>query len=350
MAINRDAMNELSNAPGSETDGTDLFLQRLTKDAPKELSGELDEDKQRRREPAPADNDQTDDQDRLPEDADEPSEEGEKDTSKDDRLWLEDDESKVYTKVKVGDEEHDVSVKDLKRLFGQDAALTQRSMQIAETRKRLEAAETENLASQQLLLLQARNRYQPFSQINFLDMARDPRITKEQYEYLRGEAQRCWEEVEFLEKGSKQLIDAVSQRHQLQMKEVAAATIKELQDPSSPNYIDGWSNDMYNDLRSFAINEGLSKEVVNSIVEAPVVRLLRYAQLYKAGKTATVKTEVKNKQITRVVKTSRNMDAASTRGLSGNKAKAVAKLRRSGEVEDAANVFFQDFRDRQDGQ
>jgi len=346
MAISTDAMNVL-NAPGTETDGEDLFLKRFMKDAPKEPSEERVEDEQRRRPTPtePAEEDHTPDQDDQPEDAqnDEPSEDGQKGEEKDSRLWIDDDEENVYTKVKVGEEEKEVSVSSLKKLYGQEAALTQRSMQLAETRKKLETAEASSLAAQNLLLQYAQKRYAPYSQINFLELARDPRVTKEQYEYVRGQAEQAYNEVQFLQNQTGELMKTVNERYATQMRDTATATIKELQDPASPNHIDGWSNDMYNELRSFAMSEGIPKDVVNAIVDAPIVRLLRYAQLYKAGKSANVKTEIKNKQVTRVVKTTRNAQITS-KGIAGNQGKSMAKLRRTGDVDDAADVFFQGFK------
>lgn len=344
MAIDNDATNVLENAPGTETDGADLFLNRFMKAAPKEPSENHEEPEQRRRQPAPqAEDDQTDDQDHQAEDAETPSEDGEKDEQKDDRLWIDDDEERVFTKVKVGEEEHDVSVKDLKKLFGQETALTQRSMQLAETRKKLETAEATQLASQNLLLQRANARWSQFEKIDFIELARDPRVPKDQYEYVRAQAQAAWDEKQFLEQGTNELMKTVNDRYQQQMVAAAQSTIKELADPASPNYIEGWSNDLYNDLRVFAINAGVAKDVVNAIVDAPVVRLLRDAQLYRAGKSANVKTEVKNKQVTRVIKTTKN-SAAVSKGPGGNQTRAMAKLRKTGEVDDAASAFFEGFK------
>lgn len=346
MAIDNDATNVLENAPGTETDGADLFLAKFMKAAPKEPTENNEEPEQRRRQPAPqAEDEPTPDQDDQPEDAqnDEPSEDGQKDEEKDNRLWIEDDEENVFTKVKVGDQEHEVSVAGLKKLFGQETALTQRSMQLAETRKKLETAEATQLASQNLLLQRANQRWAQFEKIDFIELARDPRVPKDQYEYVRAQAQAAWDEKQFLEQGTQELMKTVNDRYQQQMVATAQSTIKELADPASPNYIEGWSNDLYNDLRAFAVNAGVPKDVVNAIVDAPIVRLLRDAQLYRAGKSANVKTEVKNKQVTRVIKTTKN-SAMTSKGPGGNQTKAMAKLRRTGEVDDAANAFFEGFK------
>src|SRR5574337_877989 len=41
----------------------------------------------------------------------------------------------VIVKIKVGDKEHEVPVKDLKRLYGQEASLTRKSQEVAAQRK-----------------------------------------------------------------------------------------------------------------------------------------------------------------------------------------------------------------------
>src|SRR5262245_23738397 len=80
------------------------------------------------------------------EDAEEPSEDDEEseggeddenDADEDDKpkRKFADDSDETYVKVKEGDTEHEVKVSDLKRLFGQEAALTRRSQEVAAERE-----------------------------------------------------------------------------------------------------------------------------------------------------------------------------------------------------------------------
>ncbi len=56
-------------------------------------------------------------------------------------------EEGVFVKIKVGDKDHEVSVKDLQRLYGQEAALTQKSQQVSDQRKLVERRGPKNSAA-----------------------------------------------------------------------------------------------------------------------------------------------------------------------------------------------------------
>src|SRR5262249_40575515 len=117
--------------------------------------------------------------------------------------------------------------------------------------------------------------------------------------------------------------------------------------PADPYYVEGWNEQMYNDLRQFAVDQGMPANIVNGIVDAPVIKLLRMAQMYNEGQSANVKTVKKNNTITRVIKTSKTMDSSS-RGPGGEKAKALGKLRKTGDVDDAAAALFAGFKEYSD--
>src|SRR5512139_3659998 len=95
------------------------------------------------------------------------SDESSKDDEKAEKRTYADDEG-TYVKVKVGDTEHEVPVKDLKRLFGQEASLTQKSQQVADERKQVEAELAKNTAATQALLERAKARFEPYSKVDFL--------------------------------------------------------------------------------------------------------------------------------------------------------------------------------------
>lgn len=346
------------NAPGQETDGADLFFEHFKKqidasqDAGKRLSEpEVDEETQLRQRMLkrldPADEDQPTRKEPPVEDEETPPSEVEAkqegDEDPDAHLYLE-DEKNVYTKVKVGEEEHEVSLESLKRLHGQEAALTQRSQQLAESRRMLEQREATHLTANTALLDHFRKQLQPYMGLDFVALARDRSVNQQEVAIAQQQAKNLYDTVQFLEHQQNDLMQKVRERQDAEMQQGAIRCVQELRDPASPHYIDGWSPQMYDDLRSFGISQGLHKDLVNSIVDPAALKIMRMAQLYQAGKKAMVQTTKVNKTVTKVVKSTRALPA-SAKGPGGEKAKALARLQRTGDVDDAANAFFAGFKE-----
>src|SRR5262249_47659052 len=122
-----EANSELSGIDSA----ADAFLAsfKLPADAENQPSDEETRKKPSEEQPEP---EQTEEgSDASPEQTEEGAEEGETEKAPK-RKYAEED---AYAKVKVGDQELEVSVKDLKRLHGQEAALTRRSQEVAAERK-----------------------------------------------------------------------------------------------------------------------------------------------------------------------------------------------------------------------
>jgi hypothetical protein len=64
----------------------------------------------------------------------------------------------AYVKLKVDGEEKEVPVKDLTRLYGQEAALTRKSQEVAEQRKQAEAESQKHVSALQVLLTRAQEK------------------------------------------------------------------------------------------------------------------------------------------------------------------------------------------------
>ena len=94
---------------------------------------------------------------------------------------------------------------------------------------------------------------------------------------LRKEAQQAHDEVRFL-KGSGQLYGEIKKQHEAAQKEAAKDAVKVLQEA-----IPEWSNELYNDIRGYAIAQGLPEENVNTIVDPIVIQILNKSRLYDQG-------------------------------------------------------------------
>lgn len=330
-AIGNDAA-ETIDADLSESDAADVFLKRLMPEGSDaetpSKAGANEEDETPKPETEEADEDSAE----KPE-ATEDTEETEEDKSK--RKFADDDAT--YVKIKVGDETHEVAVKDLSRLFGQEKALTQKSMEVATQRKAADEEFQRNTAATAALLERAKARFEPYSKVDFLLASKE--LSTEEYTALRNEAQKAYEDVEFLEKNLNGLVQGVQKKQHEERITTARETIKVLSGPVEKGGIEGWNEKVYDSIRAYGVSQGLPEDVVRNLVDAPAIRLIHKAMLFDRGKSKVVTTKV-NKTPTKVVKTTTS--PAVTRGTQGatEAKKAMTKLQRSGSQDDAAAAIL----------
>lgn len=281
-----------------------------------------------------------------PEDADESqdaegdgeaSEETEE-TEEDKAPTVADDEAVV--KVKVGDEEHDIPVKDLKRLFGQEKALTQKSQEVAETRKKVDAEAARNLAALNVLVERVKQKTEPYKKIDWLVASKQ--LNAEELTALREQAQAAFDEEKFLTADLDGFMKQVNEAQQQQLAVTARETVKTLGNADSPLHIEGWNEKTYNDLRAFGTEMGLPPEIINNLVEAPALKIMHMAMMFKQGASKVVTQKV-NKSPKKIVKKS----ASPPQALSNVKASKVKKadeaLKKDGNIDNAAAAFLARF-------
>lgn len=287
---------------------------------------------------------ETDEETESDEDAAEPSEDDEEDTDEEtDDAEETDDEDKsdnkpkktlddeAVVKVKVGEEELDVPVKELKRLYGQEAALTRKSQAVAVKTKEVEETGAKYVAALGSLLQRARERADPFTKVDYLVATKE--LSTEELQALRSEAQRHFEEVSFLEQELDKFMGQVQHQRQASLVEQARECVKVLKEE-----IPDWSEKLYDDLRSFAINQGFDRDVVNNLVDPAAFKMLHQAYMYNKGQKAV--TTKKNKAPKKIVKST--TAPQTTKEVVGKRGsdKALERLKRTGSVDDAANAFL----------
>jgi hypothetical protein len=269
--------------------------------------------------------------------SDDEAEEEEGDDDKGVKRTLIDSED-AYVKIKVDGEEREASIKDLKRLYGQEAALTRKSQEAAEIRKQAETAGAMHVAGLEAMLNMARKEAEPYANLNFLALTKDPDISKEELEALSNAAQTSFEKVKFLESE----LDGVIKHHETTRREQMVAQAKEthklLSDPKTG--IEGWGEPLYNDIRKFAIEQGLDQRYVNEIVDPVGIKIIHMAMQYAKGKKAVSTQNMKkvDKSPKKIVK-GQSAEAVG-KGKTIKKDAAIKKLQQSGSVDDAAEAFL----------
>lgn len=242
----------------------------------------------------------------------------------------------TYAKVKVGDEELAVPLKDLTRLYGQEQALTRKSMEVAEQRKKVDAELAVNVQAHNQLLERAKARWEPYSKVDFLLAAKE--LSAEDYTSLRTAAQAAYEDMQFLTTGLNQTIQAAQQRQQEALVTQAKDALKVLAGPADQGGIEGWNEQKYDTIREFAYSAGLDKQIVDNLVNPVAIKLLHDAMLFRRGQSKVVVTRKVNKTPTKVIKTKQ---PAETGTPDKSKATNAAKrLRSTGSSDDAAELFL----------
>ena len=118
------------------------------------------------------------------------------------------------------------------------------------------------------------------------------------------------------------------------MKDAAGEAVKVLQET-----IPDWSNSLYNDIRAYAVAQGLPTDQVDTIVDPVVIQLINKSRLYDQGKrVATVKKKTAAKK--KVLRSKKAPANAQTRAAA-KRDKALDNLRNSRDNEDIADAILQ---------
>lgn len=334
-AIHKDAEAELDGAD----EGTDAFFRRLVSEDASEPSETDDEEEEHEDEPEESEEEPEDasETDESPEDEDESEDEEEDDEEPEEtpKKKVIDSEDAVV-KIKVDGQEVEASIKDLKRLYGQEASLTRKSQEAAELKKRAEETGAKYVAGLEAMLNRAKEQAAPYANINFLALTKDPNVTPEELAALSDAANSAFANVRYLESELDGVLRSAQEDRQKLMMQQARETIKVLSDPKSG--IPGWSEKMYNDIRSFAVGAGMDEQIVNELVDPVAFKILHMAMQYEKGKTAVNKTKKIDKTPKRIIKGTPE-EVVKQAKVAPKKA-VMKRLENTGSIDDAAEAFM----------
>jgi len=233
------------------------------------------------------DNDeQTDEEDDEDPDGDEPEPD---ETDEEVELSGIDDDTQV--EIIVDGETQRVSIAALKRLHGQEASLTRKSQDLAAQRKEADAAFQKANISYQTLLERAEARAKPYSEVDMLVASRQ--MDADDFAKLRAESKDAEADLTFLREEADAFYRGSQDQQKVLHQQAASECVKVLQ-AQMPD----WSNDVYNDIRSYAVSQGLPSDQVDQYVDPQVIMLLNKARLYDQTK-ATAETKKQKAKVIR---------------------------------------------------
>lgn len=231
----------------------------------------------------------------------------------------EDDETEVelsedaLVEIQVDGETKQASLKDLKRLYGQEASLTRKSQETAAKRKEAEEALQKTHLSYQKLLERAEARMKPYAEVDMLVASRQ--MSTEDFAALRREAAEAEKDLKFLKEEADAFYQDAQAQQQKQVQEAAQNCVKVLSEQ-----LPDWGDELYNNIRTYAVSQGLPQEQVDQYVDPTVIMILNKARLYdqtkataetKKAKAKVIKTKQTKSRVLKAKKappTSRDVD------------------------------------------
>lgn len=317
----------------SEPDDTDATPEDLdeTEDDVGELDDaeEDDEDEDGQEDPDEAEGDTDDEEEDDNEETDDDEEAEEPLEASDDQL----------VEITVGSDVRKVSVKDLKRLYGQEASLTKKSQDLAAQRKASEESLAHANLSYQKLMERAEARYKPYKDIDMLVASQQ--MDSETFAQLRLDARQAEDDLKFLKEESGQLVSQAQQQNAQLAQEAAADCIKVLEEQ-----LPDWGNELYSEIRSYAVQVvGLPKEAVDQYTDPQVIMLLNKARLYDKsklsaeGKKAKAKVTKSKSGKNRVLSSKKSPPSAKAIKAK-NKEQALSTLSSAKDLDDIADVLM----------
>lgn len=230
-------------------------------------------------------------------------------------------------KLTVDGTERTVSVKDLKRLYGQEASLTRKSQEVADLRKQAEETSSKTTTALNVLVKRAEERWKPYSEVDYL--VAQTQLSAEDFATLRAEAKAAYDDHVFLTQELNNHGQQVQAQQIVVNHEVAKAAIETL-----TRDIPNWNQKLYDDIRIFSVKAGLNEQAVNSIVDPTIIKLLHNAMLYERGKS--VATTKKVAAAKKVLKTTKSPGSASKSADTAH----LNRLGKTGSRDDAAAAFL----------
>lgn len=337
MTTIREDVSPTENASLNVDDATSAFLERW-KDPQDEASKSDKGAKTKAHEETEAeveDEEPVDEQDDE-ENLEDPDEGTEEDTEEDKadakdkpKKVAEDDAEVSFT---VDGVEHKASVKELKRLAGQEAALTRKSQEVASRTKEVDELRTHHITALNTLVQRAADRYKPFSEIDMLVASKE--MSSEDFAAVRSEATAAYADLQFL---TEELQGAVAQAQHMQQQDFNARAQECIQVLSDPEKgIKGWNQNLYNEIRTYAKGAGMSPTVVDAITDPVAIKMLHKAMAFdNIKKVATVKKATAPKK---VLNSTRSSDRQSKN--TPNAKSAMATLKATGSRDAAASAFL----------
>lgn len=228
------------------------------------------------------------------------------------------DEAEV--EVTVNGETQKFTIGSLKRLAGQEAALTQKSQEADLVGGRAAAA-------LQAAIEAVQEDLSPYADVDWLVLQQQ--LDPEEFAWHRENAAKAHKRYTKLVGTAQEFEQTLQARQTNESRRQAQACLQELKAD-----VPEWNDKLYSDILAFGVKEGLPEADVSAITNPKVLKLLRKAMLYDQGKA--VATKKVQAAPTKVLKGTARQEPAKA----ATAKKAESRLARTGSDSDAVAVLM----------
>ena len=238
------------------------------------------------------------------------------------------DEVEILVKVNGKDER--VSIGDLKRLAGQEVSLGQKAQAVAEQRRTLDAQGIYVAKIMQTRWDAAKAEQAKYANVDLYRASRE--LETDEFNALRAAKEGADNEIVAIEREGAEFIKTTNDHKQSLLREQAKESLKVIAEK-----IPDWSDKLYDEVRTFAIGQGMDSQQVNEIVDPGAIIMMHKAMQFDNLQSSKAKVTKK------VTKAPRKSVSASVKATD-TKASKLKSTRRTametGDVDDVTALFL----------
>jgi len=326
---NANAQEKTSVVYESTDDAADAFLNASKKAAEKPADKKADEGDEKVKSADKGQAEEDNDPDDQNDNVDDEGDEDEADKKEDDGEEPIITDEKAVVQIKIGDETKTVKVNDLKRLYGQEQALTKKSMEASAKIKRSETAYavTDRIFTE--LVNAAKRDFEPYAKLDRVQLAQS--LSPADFAKVDRAAKAAAGKLQWYQESSERFAKEHAEEMRAQQ-EAAAATAAEYIRSKVPD----WDKAKWTSLRDFALDSGFEAEEFDNLVHGPGLFLL-----YQAQQFATAQKKAKDVPLSKKVAKAPKDGAKPQRGdrKTDTAKETLQRLRSTGEMDDAVAAF-----------
>lgn len=269
-----------------------------------------------------------------------PAEEGEGEAPEGEEEAPSEDPEDPEFDIEVNKEARKVKLSDLKALYGRQDELARSVSEASQARTEALARSSAAVESLDKLIARANDKLKPYSELDWLGVSAKLMAEGRQSEWeaLRADALALKADVDYLTGERDKVVGAAQQVAQVVNREAASAAVATLAGPVERGGIPGWNDKLYSDILGYAVRQGVPKATAEAMVDPVAIRILHKAMLYEAGsRTATEKVAAAKSDSSKV-----SRPGASGGPTAGRDKSAMARLARTGSVDDATAAILED--------
>jgi hypothetical protein len=260
-------------------------------------------------------------------DLDEEDHENDNDNEGDDPVEVADE---ALVKITVDGEDVTIPVKDLKRLYGQEASLTRKSQEVAENRRRVEENGARYVVATERLLNKAKERFEPYAQVDWAIAAKT--LSNEDYVSLRQEATAAFTDLKFLNTELDTVFSEVTANRDAAALEDAKSALEVLQ-----RDIPKFDLSVYQDMTKFAAAKGIPEQQFSQLTDPSALKMVHMAMSYERAKERAASKRSAAPTSKRTMKTTRRTDSRA-----GNReGDAMQRFKKSGSRDAAVAALME---------